>query len=120
MQSTSAESRPQARTALPLDVEGRLVRVRHDPLLSPLDLVAHELVEHEVRLLRILERDAPERSRGWVEGRVPELLRVHLTESFVPRDRGLTPALPVVGAFIGIRRGDIGLVFGLLRGTTTS
>src|SRR5256714_12693319 len=103
MQSTSAESRPRARKALPLDVEGRLVRVCHDPLLSTLDLVAHELVEDEVRLLRILERDAPERPRGWVKGRVPELLSVHLAESLVPRDRGLTPALPVVGAFVGIR-----------------
>src|SRR2546430_16916680 len=103
MRSTSVESRPRARKALPLDVEGRLVRVRHDPLLSTLDLVAHELVENEVRLLRILERDAPERPRGWVEGRVPELLSVHLAEPLVPRDRGLAPALPVAGAVAGSR-----------------
>src|SRR5204862_4059599 len=98
--STSAESRPRARKALPLDVEGRLVCVRHDPLLSALDLVAHELVEHQVRLLRILERDAPERPRGRVECRVPELLGVYLAESFVSRDRRLASALSVVGVFV--------------------
>src|SRR2546423_6408665 len=119
MRSTSAGSRPRARKALPSDVEGCLVCIRHDPLLSPLDLIAHELVEHQVRLLRIFEGDAPKCPGPWVERGVPELLRVHLAETLVPRDRGLSAALSIVAALIRVRGGNVSLLLGLLSGATT-
>src|SRR5438477_562875 len=119
MRSTSAGSRPRARKVLPSDVEGRLVCIRHDPLLSPLDLVAHELIERQFRLLRIFEGDAPKCPGPWVERGVPELLRVHLAEALVPRDRGLSAALSIVGALIRVCGGNVSLLLGLLSGTTT-
>src|SRR5260221_9931121 len=85
-------------------VELRFLGVGHDPFLAPLDLVAHELLERQVGLLGVLERDTLEGARQRIERRVPQLLGVHLREALVPGDRRLAPALPVVGAFVGVGR----------------
>src|SRR5438132_2727185 len=116
MRSTSAASRPPARTASPLDVEVGFAGVRHDPFLSALDLTAHKLVEYKVRQFRVVESHAPQGSGRRVQGRVPELFRIHLTEALVARDGGLTSALAVIGAFVGVGGWGFGLLQSLLGG----
>src|SRR5204863_56362 len=114
MRSTNAESRPPARTASPLDVEVGFAGVRHDPFLSALDLTAHKLVEHKVRQFRVVESHAPQGPGRRVQRRVPELFRIHLTEALVARDGGLTSALAVIGAFVGVGGRGFGLLHSLL------
>src|SRR5437588_918474 len=116
MRSTSAESRPPARTASPLDVEVGFAGVRHDPFLSALDLTAHKLVEYKVRQFRVVESHAPQGPGRRVQRRVPQLFRIHLTEALVARDGGLTSALAVIGAFVGVGGWGFGLLQSLVVG----
>src|SRR2546423_4637187 len=60
--------------------------VRLDEALARIDFVTHQDVEDFVRLDRIFDLDPQQHSILWVHCRVPELLRVHLTETLVAGD----------------------------------
>src|SRR5438067_526955 len=102
------------------NVQLRLVGVRHDPLPPPLDLVAHELIEDDVGLLRVLEAHTLEGARRRVDRRVPELLGVHLPETLVASDGGLATALPIVCALVCGRAGVLLGVLGLHDGRSAA
>ena len=61
-------------------------RVRLDELPAQFDLVAHERREHPIRPDGVLDGDAQHAADFRVHGRLPELVRVHLTETLVALD----------------------------------
>src|SRR3990172_512597 len=69
-----------------LDVEGGLVVVALDEVLARGHFLAHELRENAVGGHRVLYVDLEHDAPGGVHGRLPELLRVHLTETLVALD----------------------------------
>ena len=64
--------------------------VRLDESLAGIDVGAHQHVEDLVRLDRIFDLDAEQHPVLWVHGRFPQLVGVHLTETFVAGDLRLS------------------------------
>src|SRR5690554_4054983 len=82
----SGESAPR-RARDPSDVEVlHAARVRLDELAPRLDGVAHQRREDHVGFGHVLDADFEERPRLRIHRRLPELLRVHLTEALVALD----------------------------------
>src|SRR3990170_4762034 len=52
-----------------------------------LDLVSHEDGEYLIGLDHVLDRDLEEGPLLRAHGRLPELVRVHFTQAFIPLDR---------------------------------
>src|SRR5699024_6408233 len=74
---------PEARS----DVEVRDVqRVFLDERSARFDLVTHQDGEDVLGLHHVFDADLEERSRLWIHGRLPELVRVHLPEALVAAD----------------------------------
>src|SRR6266550_1832059 len=82
--------------------------VRLDEALARIDVVAHQDVEDFVRLDRIFDLDPQQHSILWVHRRVPELLRVHLTETLVAGDLWFASHLGQLAILllIGVRVAD--------------
>src|ERR1700694_3879356 len=83
--------------------------VRLNESLAGIDIVAHQDVEDLVRLDRIFDLDTEQHAVLWVHGGFPELLGVHLTETLVASDLGLSGhlrELPIL-LLIGVGVADL-------------
>src|SRR5687768_15688718 len=70
-----------------LDVEVSDIKgIGLDEVSSRLDFFAHQDVEDLIGRIEILDTDLQQAPRLGIHGGLPELLRIHLAEAFVPLD----------------------------------
>ena len=86
-----------------LDIQETLVdvcRVRGYEVLTTLDILAHELVDHAVHLVHVLDGHLAQGSLLWLHGGLPQLLGVHFAQALVALHVVLARVIEVIHAFL--------------------
>ena len=78
----------------PLHIQIRILRMTLNKPLPRTHLIPHQHIEHLIRLHRLLNAHLQDRPAGRVHRRIPQRLRVHLTQTFVAADLGFPPIMP--------------------------